>query len=685
MEQTNRTILFEEINPEKGDLYTLIGDIKEVRSLTDAQIETINQTLLVQSFDEFLEKFKPKIYGIVDAQNLTFSFSKQKDWENRNVYSIPIQSEKLFFGDIFQLLDVKKNKFVSSDSLQKILFHALDSEEIPQLKKTLHKMRAAFMDGKLKKAEKLLGKIADNFDSGIVLLRLLVEELPSQIERILEPASNPLVIRDTENTQIEVLKMSERFKNHETQIEEARRTAYVDFIEEFLKKRSDENRAVTNVEAMSLCLRIGSFVEEDAGYVIERYNLYQEFFAKILKVFFDFLRPMLQTILGIKAFFNQYEGVKGKKENGMQPSLLIANCAVDSIQIRGNKERLSIYLETVNDKNHSEDAIWYAILPGIAYKKDETHEKVRERFKSTGEVEIQVKNQIEDVESLLNILGEYQVLSFLSIYGKYNTNFRAFAKDGLEDFNDSFRELMHLDKKEYVIPCIPNFTVIPREHMEMILGKRYQYEAFSDEKIIINGEKKLFLEGIYVEAAYVAAGLSAAWQCPEYLNLHFRGSINMELPGTAYRIMDMENRWKTKTAMTREILSYKKDLLEEIEKKSFGVVFVPERRGVTMATDRCMSYQNGSSDCIAAVQTIIYIERIIRHATQDFKSPLIKSFFQNRPGSIKEKWFSNRKAVNAILKESEDLTYELKEAENACVFEVKFKEVSKDRKVPMSN
>ena len=289
------------------------------------------------------------------------------------------------------------------------------------------------------------------------------------------------------------------------------------------------------------------------------------------------------------------------------------------------------------------------------------------------------------MERLLQILGEYQVISFLSISGKYNTNFRAFARAGLEDFNESFWELMRLENKEYVVPCMPNFTIIPREHMEISVGKRYQYEAFADEKIIVHGEKKIWLEGIYVEAAYVAAGLSAAWQCPEYLNMHFRGSINLELPGTAYRIMDMDNRWKTKTTMTREILSYKKELLEEIEKKSIGVVFVPERRGVTMATDRCMSYQNGSNDCIAAVQTVVYIERVIRHVTQDFKSTLIKNFFQNRPGSIKEKWFSNRKAVNAILKESEDLTYELKETENTCVFEVKLKEVSKDRKVPTSN
>ena len=56
--QTNRTILFEEINPEKMDILTLINDSKGLDSLDDENIIEINQHLLVGSFDEFLEKLK---------------------------------------------------------------------------------------------------------------------------------------------------------------------------------------------------------------------------------------------------------------------------------------------------------------------------------------------------------------------------------------------------------------------------------------------------------------------------------------------------------------------------------------------------------------------------------------------------------------------------------------------------
>ena len=59
--QTNRTILFEEINPEKMDILTLINDARDMDSLDDENIIEINRHLLVGSFEEFLEKLDPRI------------------------------------------------------------------------------------------------------------------------------------------------------------------------------------------------------------------------------------------------------------------------------------------------------------------------------------------------------------------------------------------------------------------------------------------------------------------------------------------------------------------------------------------------------------------------------------------------------------------------------------------------
>ena len=44
--QTNRTILFTEINPERLNLITLIGDVRGKTSLDDDKIKEINEELL---------------------------------------------------------------------------------------------------------------------------------------------------------------------------------------------------------------------------------------------------------------------------------------------------------------------------------------------------------------------------------------------------------------------------------------------------------------------------------------------------------------------------------------------------------------------------------------------------------------------------------------------------------------
>jgi len=50
IKQTNATMLFEEINPEKLDLLTLVGDVKGFDSLSDEKIQEIQNTLLCKKF-----------------------------------------------------------------------------------------------------------------------------------------------------------------------------------------------------------------------------------------------------------------------------------------------------------------------------------------------------------------------------------------------------------------------------------------------------------------------------------------------------------------------------------------------------------------------------------------------------------------------------------------------------------
>ena len=69
--QTNRTILFDVVNPEVFSLSDLMtGTEENVSSLTDEKIKEINDALLVSSFDDFLKKFKPTICPSTHWSNL---------------------------------------------------------------------------------------------------------------------------------------------------------------------------------------------------------------------------------------------------------------------------------------------------------------------------------------------------------------------------------------------------------------------------------------------------------------------------------------------------------------------------------------------------------------------------------------------------------------------------------------
>ena len=76
--QTNRTMLFAEINPERLNLITLIGDVRGKTSLDDDKIKEINEELLVSSFDEFLDKFAPVVYSWCDATSASIQYSLEK-------------------------------------------------------------------------------------------------------------------------------------------------------------------------------------------------------------------------------------------------------------------------------------------------------------------------------------------------------------------------------------------------------------------------------------------------------------------------------------------------------------------------------------------------------------------------------------------------------------------------------
>ena len=71
-------------------------------------------------------------------------------------------------------------------------------------------------------------------------------------------------------------------------------------------------------------------------------------------------------------------------------------------------------------------------------------------------------------------------------------------------------------------------------------------------------------------------------------------------------------------------------------------------------------------------QVTTYIERILRHATSDFKQDNIVQFFSNNPKSQKSLWLAKKDYVNAVLEEGDSLDYAIDETSGICDLTISF-------------
>jgi len=112
--QTNRTLLLEEINPEKLDLLTMIGDVRGIDSLSDDKIKEINEALLCRSYEEFQEKFAPCIYSFYDAntQTVRYTLKKPESIPENMLTVIPLNQQNDFLKMLFSLMEAKKSQGV---------------------------------------------------------------------------------------------------------------------------------------------------------------------------------------------------------------------------------------------------------------------------------------------------------------------------------------------------------------------------------------------------------------------------------------------------------------------------------------------------------------------------------------------------------------------------------------------
>lgn len=687
--QTNRTILFEQINPDKLNLLTIIGETELQNSLSDDMIEEINKELLVESFDDFLIKFEPTIYSYFDANKNKVCYTLEKDVNipSECVTEIRLGKDNAFFRMLLALLDARNNNKVKNvnfnyTDILELLSPKKIIENLKQSRKEINYLYDKYenLDDKNPEKKEIGDKLnyafleaSKNYNNVLSMLPLAIEDI--EVRLSLDKSNNPLnkldrikpgLLTIAENGSLEITEINttSNLLQIESNQKNTENLAQL-FIDDYNETVEYKSAYVANLISRSYVPNSVTLNELDIEKEITNYNSYLEIYKQSQDDFITISKELVKKVLGIKIFFDQYN----TKYKQMKPKLLITNFKVDLLMNPKSKKALAIYLNTVNNKNDFTNTIWFGILPNVNYDVSIENQKIKKKFMGSDTEGILEKNKFNDILNIADLLEKYKIQLFFNFQASDKTDFKTFSINGVEEYKKKTMVLEDKTYSEYLIPVFPNFTIIPKNKSKVTIGM-----TKGDE----NKELFYYINGLYIDASYAAAGLISAYQCPGYLKDRFK-NVNPSIPGVRINIESSENSFEIKTTLPKEISGYTVDIKNSINEANYGFVFASENAiyngnvvdNVTVYKARSMNKSGGYNyEPIYKTLTCTYIERIMRYETTDFKEDRLNFFFSSSPNSTKSLWSKNSMYVNAILRAEDDMTYSIDS--NTCSLNLSF-------------
>ena len=705
--QTNATMLFDEINPEKLDLLTLVGDVKNLDSLSDEKIQEILEALCVKNFTEFVDKFDPVVYSFFNANNqkVMYTLKKPESIPEDFLTEIHLNLQNDFLRMLLTLVDTKRSQGLLNvdfkfENLTDLISPRKIIEDIKQNRKELRYVYSQYVQleendpKKLDLGDKLnvmMEEASMNYNNVMAMLPLAIEDIKTRL--LLTSGgggddSSPLalgVLTMGEEGELKVIEAPK--EEHSTalvSLDDRVNEGLIEVIGEDYVALNEENHNdyVKALVTRTFCPLPSTMVSEiDVATEIQHYNSYLQFYKDAKDDFIKTVKPLIEKILGVRLFFEQYPS----KLRGMRPTLLITNVSNEMIAKTPNLPRLVTYLNTVNGKNNFDHTIWYAIFPSVAFATDGKAKLTRRRFKGNDEPTNADANTIESLSMILDVLKDFRVQCFYSFASHEKNTFNAMATEGIDKYIDKSQPLMSKSYSEFAIPCFPNFTIIPKDKSGVVLDTKMTLNENSHIAEISKAKQdimKLWIDGVYVGAAYVAAGVVAAYQDPEYLKMIFRRNVDNELPGVRFDIEAGDNSLLVYTTLAKEITGFTAPIKHDINSKCFGFVFSSENAiydglpitDIMVYKSRNLLYDedNGVYEPIYKTQVTTYIHRILRNMSSDFKEDKIIRFFSSNPNSQASKWLDKRERLNAIIGTGDAIDYVIDEDNGICTLNITF-------------
>lgn len=687
-------------NPEKPDLITLIGEVKGVDSLSDEKINEINEKLLVKDFDEFMDKFSPVVYSFFNAtdQSVSYSLKKPDGVDPTSLTEIPLTLDNDFLKMIMTMLDARggagqRNADFNFESVTNMISPEKVMDDIRQTRKEIHYLYdqyEALEDEDPKKLD-IGDKLNDQFESAsknynniMTMLPLAIEDIKTRLllgnssgeGKSAEIVAGVLTIGD--EGELKIIEAPKATSTDLIVMDEHQNRALSDHFAEDYEAVSEAPTAYVKDLVVRTFAPLPASAEKTIAHAQEvaNYNGYLEFYKKAKDDFVKTVKPLMEKIAGVKLFFDQYQ----TQNKVAPPKLLMTNTPLEMLTKASHLPRLEKYLNTVNNKNDFDNTIWFGIVSGVALGGEDQTQNRRQRFKGNDQAQKYVENTMATLGSLLRVLKDYKVQLFFNFETSEETTFDGLATKGAKRYIEKCGSLAKRSLSAYAIPCYPNFTIVPKSKSGVLLERKMVQTA---EGVALSGEKeddmRLWLEGIYVGAAYVAAGITAAWQCPGYLKSYFK-EVTPDTPGVRFDVEAKDHGLRVLTSMAKEISGFTNSVKSEINRLNFGFCFASENasyNGTTVgnvSVYKARTLAEGHSGYEEIYKTLVatYIERVLRYQSNDFKMDQIMHFFSSNPKSTRSKWVNDKAHVNSIIQEGDDLSHAIDESQTVCAVDLVF-------------
>lgn len=596
MGQTSKTILFEEFNSEKLDLATLLVNNDPLKE--NFQIE-IEKNLEVRSFKEFLEKFAPDVYEVCQINSegkAEFIYTTDKNKiKGQNAVKQPI-TDHMYYKMLSSLYYEKgssgeSNLQFDDKKILEMLTPKQEVEEARDIRKSLQYNLEKYleMEEKGENSSEYAQQIIDNRekiaskyqDSKMGLLPLAIDDAKTKLELLekfappenddkqgatyvsgvlgFSPEGNLIVEERKPNVEVISNEEAEQKPNIGRQITALLERDY-DTVEEnkndFVKSLvvsvyapMGDNNALANLSSEELALK-----REEYKYKVEQY---ESMYVQAKQSFINEMTAILEKLLDVKIFFD-HATANGGDEGKLEDSLIVTNCKANKLLADSVRTRFEKFIQD-RGINQIKYKIWFAILPAIMDKGMSTGKikldplaavNLKKNNKDTADTGDYIG--FNTAKAMMKLLNDNRIMTVFNFKANKNNGFGGIDAKYIVDKKEQVNDMNYA----HAVFAYPNFTLTRERSIEM-------------------GDEKIKVPGVYIDAAYPAAGLLVASQQTDFLDKHgFKGRVNRNNVCVHVNLEDDEVRKNLTTKFNRELaLQWSRDITDEINKDNFGFVF----------------------------------------------------------------------------------------------------------------